>query len=114
MLIDRVTPFNLNVFLMVTFSDIFYIEQIWQTMDGGERSIVNDVKEWVEALQASVVAAGHKMIEDVLRLQEHNRMSFIRNKSIKVLINNHFGHIEIEVKQKLRILYKNTSCSMLI
>ena len=77
---------------------------------GGEsgRSIVNDVKEWVEDLQASVVAAGHKMIEDVKRLPDHHRMSFIRNKSIKVLINNHFGHIELEVKQKLRTLYKNS------
>ena len=66
---------------------------------GGESSIVSDVQEWVLDLQASVVSAGQKMIEDISRLQdvEHSRLRFIRNKSINVFINRHFGFIEIEV-----------------
>ena len=66
---------------------------------GGERSIVSDVKEWVSDLQASVVEAGQRMIEDISRLQdvEHSRLRFTRNKSLNVFINRHFGIIEIEV-----------------
>ena len=66
---------------------------------GGERSIVSDVKEWVSDLQASVVEAGQRMIEDISRLQEveHSRLRFIRNKSLNVFIKRHFGFIEIEV-----------------
>ena len=65
----------------------------------GERSIVSDVKEWVSDLQASVVEAGQRMIEDISTLQdvEHSRLRFTRNKSLNVFINRHFGIIEIEV-----------------
>ena len=65
----------------------------------GEQSFGNEVKDWVQSLQASIETAGLKIIEDMESLQmERSRMRFIRNKSLHVLINNHFGFIEIEVK----------------
>ena len=65
----------------------------------GEQSFGNEVKDWVQSLQASIETAGLKTIEDMESLQmERSRMRFIRNNSLHVLINNHFGFIEIEVK----------------
>ena len=65
----------------------------------GEQSFGNEVKDWVQSLQASIETAGLKIIEDMESLQmERSRMRFIRNNSLHVLINNHFGFIEIEVK----------------
>ena len=66
---------------------------------GGEQSFVNEVRDWVKNLQASIETAGLKIIEDMESLNvERSRMRFIRNESIHVLLNNHFGFIEIEVK----------------
>ena len=65
----------------------------------GDQSFVNEVRDWVKNLQASIETAGLKIIEDMESLNvERSRMRFIRNESIHVLINNHFGFIEIEVK----------------
>ena len=61
-------------------------------------SIIRDIKDCVRNLQDRVEAAGEKIIDDLRSLQgEHSHMRFIRNNSINVLINNHFGFIEIEV-----------------
>ena len=66
---------------------------------GGEQSFVNEVRDWVKNLQASIETAGLNIIEDMESLDvERSRMRFTRNESIHVLINNHFGFIEIEVK----------------
>ena len=71
----------------------------------GEQSFGNEVKDWVQSLQASIETAGLKIIEDMESLQmERSRMRFIRNNSLHVLINNHFGFIEIEVKISERSL----------
>ena len=65
----------------------------------GDQSFVNEVRDWVKNLQASIETAGLKIIEDMESLNvERSRMRFIRNESIHVLLNNHFGFIEIEVK----------------
>ena len=69
-------------------------------------SCVSDIQRWVAELQGSVTAAARQMMEDVASLRgqdhslqaHHGRLRFIRNESIIVLIRNHLGYIELEVR----------------
>ena len=69
-------------------------------------SCVSEIQRWVAELQGSVTAAARQMMEDVASLRgqdhslqaHHGRLRFIRNESIIVLIRNHLGYIELEVR----------------